>query len=678
MKKCFFVLAVAIVGLLFSCKQSVSSDKIAPIAQDGGSSSGSETNGSSAAGTDGSSVPSSDDSSDTKSDGSTTDEAPSDSQVENGYFIFKILEDGTASVVGVSEEGKAQANLDIPSKITIQAASSSQRLASKNGANEVSVSSIGEGAFEGNVVLASIHIPSTVTIIGGNAFKGCEKLENVNIPDGVVQINAGTFEGCESLENISLGNVSNCDPSAFSNCSNLKGIVAMEEVAQVLSDFFDGADESEVQILRINASAYFRYTNYYQHVRIDGLTEQGKQLETIEIPYEIDGLPVTDMHFAILEGSHVKKLVIPSSFTTIPVYGCEWCDTLEEVYLPDSIRSIETYAFRGDTALRKVVMKEGVETIDTYAFLDCSSLREVELPYSVKNCLVYAFLGCPLESMIISDDTYFDAWGIDASKISYKPSKYVYDEAASGIVIKGINKDIFGSTKGEFVIPDNIKGRSVVEIADSADFSGCEFTSIVFPSGIRRIGANAFTGCANLSKVRLSASVEIADGAFSDNVEIVKLGGSSGKGSISSQGSIFSMHIDPHIVFIESISHDYLESFVERFLYGEAEDLLEIYIPYEVDGIPVYDVFIDHMIYLLNMEMDPILRHHDMFDHHDDAGAPDDAGSNQFCCIIYLPVDRNMENRNMIIKRVVERATETIAETGAPVMIYTYYCPELD
>ncbi len=675
MKKCYLALAIAIIGLLFSCRHSVSNDAVAPVVQGGDTSSDTKPGDTLETGSDNSI----DDSIGKGSDESAGAEF-GDLQVESGYFIFKILEDGTASVIGVSEAGKEQANLDIPSKISVQASYSSQRLASKDGANEFPVGSIGEGAFEGNVVLASIHIPSTITIIEGNAFKGCEKLENVNIPDGVVQIKAGTFEGCGSLENISLGNVNDCDPSAFSNCSNLKGIVAMESVAQVLSDFFEGADESEVQILRINASDYFRYSNYYDHVRIDGLTEQGKQLETIEIPYEIDGLPVTDMHYAILEGSSVKKLIIPSSFTTIPTYSCEWCSTLEEVYLPDSMRTIETYAFRGDSSLKKVVMMEGVETIDTYAFLDCSSLRDVELPYSVKNSFVYAFLGCPLESMVISDDTYFDAWGIDASKISYKPSKYIYEDTESDIVIKGINKDIFGNAQGEFIVPDKLKGKSIVEIADSADFDGCEFTSIIFPSGVRRIGVNAFAGCNSLSKVRLSASTEICDGAFPDNVEIVKLGDSSGKGSVSSQNSIFSMHIDPDLVLIETLSHDYIMKLHFDEI-GEPEDLgnvaepLEIYIPYEVDDIPVRDVFIDLMIHELGIG----LFHHYLsgprYASWNDHGVSDD---NQVRCIIYLPVNKNMSNWNMHIDYLMERAAESIAETGAPIMVYTYYCPELD
>ena len=622
MKKYFFVLVVVIFASLFSCKQSVSADKTDVSAEQG-----------------------------------------VELQIENGNFIFKITKDGTASVVGISEAGKDQSDLDIPSKIVVQALYS-EMLVSKDDGDEVIVTSIGEGAFEDNVVLSSIHIPSTVTVIEGSAFKGCEKLANVNIPDGVVQINGGTFEGCSSLENISLGNVSNCDPSAFSNCANLKEIAAVESVAETLAEYFEG-EESEVQIFKINASDYFRFSNLYDHIRIDGLTEQGKQLESVEIPSEIDGVRVTDMYYNIFSGSRVKILTIPNSFTTIPVYSCEYCDTLEEVYIPSSVKYIETYAFRGNKALKKVVMEEGVETIDTYAFLNCSSLRDVELPYSVKNSLLYAFLGCPLESMVISDDTNFDTWGIDASKVSYKPSKYLYEETENGVVIKGVNREAFKTTEGEFIFPDKVKNMNVIEIADLADFSACGFTSITFPSSIKKIGANAFADCASLSKVTLSAFTVVADSAFSSDVEIVRLGGSSGKGSISSQDSIFEMNINHRMVLIESIKHDYIRSLFED---GE-KDLFEIYIPYEVDGIPVEDVFIDQIIHQLSNELRFSSRRFNRFDNNN-------TDENQFCCIIYLPADKGM---NCTVREsTIERATRTIAEEDVPVMLYMYYCPELD
>ena len=43
----------------------------------------------------------------------------------------------------------------------------------------MTVTKIGEGAFEGNTTLQSITLPDTITIIGARAFKGCTSLREM-------------------------------------------------------------------------------------------------------------------------------------------------------------------------------------------------------------------------------------------------------------------------------------------------------------------------------------------------------------------------------------------------------------------------------------------------------------------------------------------------------------------
>ena len=62
-----------------------------------------------------------------------------------------------------------------------------------------SVTTIGEGAFNGCYSLTSINIPNSVTTIGKLAFCGCSSLTNINIPNSVTNIGDRAFRGCENL-----------------------------------------------------------------------------------------------------------------------------------------------------------------------------------------------------------------------------------------------------------------------------------------------------------------------------------------------------------------------------------------------------------------------------------------------------------------------------------------------
>ena len=59
-----------------------------------------------------------------------------------------------------------------------------------------SVTTIGEGAFNGCYSLTSINIPNSVTTIGKLAFNGCYSLTNINIPNSVITIGNSAFDGC--------------------------------------------------------------------------------------------------------------------------------------------------------------------------------------------------------------------------------------------------------------------------------------------------------------------------------------------------------------------------------------------------------------------------------------------------------------------------------------------------
>ena len=103
-----------------------------------------------------------------------------------------------------------------------------------NGVTDVvipdTVVGIGRGAFEGSVV-KSVTMPMTVTNIGDFAFEDCGGLVSVTIPNSVTNIGIGAFIGCSNLGVITIPpSVSRIGELAFAYCSSLTNVTMLGEL----------------------------------------------------------------------------------------------------------------------------------------------------------------------------------------------------------------------------------------------------------------------------------------------------------------------------------------------------------------------------------------------------------------------------------------------------------------
>ncbi len=118
----------------------------------------------------------------------------------------------------------------------------------------LSVTAIGDNAFQSCTFILRIIIPQTVTVIGSSAFENCSALTDITIPDNMASIGNNAFAGCTSLRynenngSLYIGNTGNpylvlikvIDPSvsavelhpdvkviyppAFEDCDNLTNV----------------------------------------------------------------------------------------------------------------------------------------------------------------------------------------------------------------------------------------------------------------------------------------------------------------------------------------------------------------------------------------------------------------------------------------------------------------------
>ena len=70
--------------------------------------------------------------------------------------------------------------------------------------NNVILSGISLGAFEGNEFLETINLPYDFDFIASEAFLSCKKLSNVNLSRNIDTIGYRAFAGCDSLKSITI------------------------------------------------------------------------------------------------------------------------------------------------------------------------------------------------------------------------------------------------------------------------------------------------------------------------------------------------------------------------------------------------------------------------------------------------------------------------------------------
>ncbi|MDE7104509.1 MAG: leucine-rich repeat domain-containing protein, partial [Ruminococcus sp.] len=150
----------------------------------------------------------------------------------------------------------------------------------------------------------------------------------------------------------------------------------------------------------------------------------------IEVPAEIDGIPVT----------------------VIGEHGLAGLSKVTSIKLPDSIVSIGKQAFYGDTLLETVNIPENVTEISDEAFINCMSLNNITLPKNLTSIGVRAFYGCkklteveiPNTVTSLSEMAFADCQGLTKVNI---PTGITKLESA-----------VFGNCNSieELVIPENV------------------------------------------------------------------------------------------------------------------------------------------------------------------------------------------------------------------------------
>lgn len=208
--------------------------------------------------------------------------------------------------------------------------------------------------------LTTVNIPNTVTSIGDGAFQGCSGLTTINIPNTIIYVGANAFGGTPWYNSLPSGEVyigavlykyktpmpSNTSISVQSGTKIISGS-AFEGFSQLVSITMPNSVES------IGIYAFRRCSNLASVTLSNTMTEIGEAA------------------FAFCSSLH--SITIPNSVTTINKDAFDQAN-LTSITIPDSVTTIGPYAFQDNYNLSTAIIGSGITTIGTQAFENISTL----------------------------------------------------------------------------------------------------------------------------------------------------------------------------------------------------------------------------------------------------------------------------------------------------------------
>lgn len=396
-----------------------------------------------------------------------------------GNFSYEELTDTTVSITGY---GGVEANVTIPDTI-----------------DGKSVTAIGHRAFQGKDLLEQVSIPSSVTVldtqafayctglkkvllaqsnlreIGLNAFYGCENLTEIALPEGLWSIGDHAFDGCVNLEEITIPSTitAGFGAAAFSSCRKLSRVTVPQGVTQIGKNTFSNCVGLTEVVLPTELTSIGEVAFY-------GCTS----LEHIKIP---DSVRQID-RFAFERCENLTLVLLSENLQSVPEGAFLMCTRLTEVDIPESVTSIGKDAFKDCAGLGKITLPASLTEIGADAFSGCTNLAEID------------YKGTKEQWEQIQMDA---AWGdLDLQKITIRyldesdvGKDYEYDVLDDGTV--EITKYKGGEEAVQ--IPERLDGKLVTKINNHAFNKNSNIKEVTIPAGVEEIEGYAFNECPGLT-----------------------------------------------------------------------------------------------------------------------------------------------------------------------------------
>lgn len=411
--------------------------------------------------------------------------------------------------------------------------------------NESTLIEIPARAFENCVNLASITLPSTVSVFGEDAFKGTAWLENyesdyvviggklidyigesgeIVIPENVTKIYSYVFAGNEDITSVTFSRynlMTEIEADTFEGCTNLESVTLSENIENVDRTAFENTSWFD-SVSR--TTKYLYYTDTYNGVKKIVLY-LGSDAE-VRIPADVTEISAT----AFRGVTSMSALIVPNNtlLTSIPAYAFKDCTSLETVTIAESVKEIGEGAFEGTKWLQttlsaqefvvvngkligykgtdtEVTLPDTVNVIGKEAFRGLTKITSIAIPESVTEIEAYAFEGCTALASV--------TMGANVATVgdyAFDGTLWLDNSTSEFVIVNGTLVG-YNGTAVDVTIPTDVTAIS------AGVFAGNTTITSIALNGEVAIGGSAFKGCTALASVTgveyiLSACADSFDG----------------------------------------------------------------------------------------------------------------------------------------------------------------------
>ena len=346
-----------------------------------------------------------------------------------------------------------------------------------------SVQKIGGYAFDSCSLLKNIALPSPLTEIGNNAFSECASLTEITLPNSVVSIGESAFYNCVSLESVTLGErLEKIDKLAFESCTALKAIEFPSSLTEIgRASFANCTSLTEIVIpdtVEFIGDAAFAYCENLVKVTVPFLGDK-KENPT-------DGS--FDYIFTYRYEPSVKEVILT---------GGNYCGLAEQI--PDG-------AFNYYSTLEKVTLPDTLVIIGNSAFSH-TSLSNIKLPDSLKTIGADAFANCKFTTFTIPDGiTNMGEHMLAANRIESLTLPFIGRTHSNYGKLEDILGGYVGHTLKEITVTLGNKYGEDIFVPHYAFENWSSIETVNLPTGITKIGQDAFYGCSSLQNINIPAN----------------------------------------------------------------------------------------------------------------------------------------------------------------------------
>ena len=279
-------------------------------------------------------------------------------------------------------------------------------------------------------------------------------------------------------------------------------------------------------------SGDFEYT-----LNADGsvtITEYSGEAESLTIPAELDGHPVTAIgDIAFFRCEALTGVTIPDSVTSIGANPFAYCEQLTQISVSanhPTLATIDGVLFDKTTrtllcypctlTAESYAVPEGIQAIGGEAFSGCEALRSITLPDTLTSIGVNPFELCgQLTQIDVSPDNpalaTIDGVLFDKTTrtllcypCAFTEESYAVPEGIQAIAAYAFSNCV---SLTSVTLPG-----SLTSIGETAFFRCESLASVTIPGSVASIGRNAFVGCTSLTSATIQDGVTaIGDNMFS-------------------------------------------------------------------------------------------------------------------------------------------------------------------